>query len=37
MIPLVGDDKELKFVKKIVVETADAGDRSGWRLTSSTR
>ena len=24
MIPLVGDDKELKFVKKIVVETADA-------------
>ncbi len=23
MIPLVGDDKELKFVKKIVVETAD--------------
>ena len=24
MIPLVGDDKELKFVKKTVVETADA-------------
>ena len=24
MIPLVGDDKELKFVKKVVVETADA-------------
>ncbi len=24
MIPLVGDEKELKFVKKIVVETADA-------------
>ena len=24
MIPLVGDSKELKFVKKIVVETADA-------------
>ena len=24
MIPLVGDNKELKFVKKIVVETADA-------------
>ena len=24
MIPLVGDDKELKYVKKFVVETADA-------------
>ena len=24
MIPLIGDNKELKFVKKIVVETADA-------------
>ena len=24
MIPLIGDDKELKFVKKIVVETANA-------------
>ena len=24
MIPLIGDEKELKFVKKIVVETADA-------------
>ena len=24
MIPLIGDDKELKFVKKIVVATADA-------------
>ena len=24
MIPLVGDIKEFKFVKKIVVETADA-------------
>ena len=24
MIPLVGDIKELKYVKKIVVETADA-------------
>ena len=24
MIPLIGDDKELKFVKKVVVETADA-------------
>jgi len=24
MIPLIGDDKELKFVKKTVVETADA-------------
>ena len=23
MIPLIGDDKELKFVKKNVVETAD--------------
>ncbi len=24
MIPLIGDEKELKFVKKVVVETADA-------------
>ena len=24
MIPLVGDIKELKYVKKVVVETADA-------------
>ena len=24
MIPLVSEDKELKFVKKVVVETADA-------------
>ena len=27
MIPLVGDIKELKYVKNIVVETADAGDQ----------
>ena len=28
MIPLVGDIKELKYVKKFVVETADAENRS---------
>ena len=29
MIPLVGEVKELKFVKDVVVETADAHHRRG--------
>ena len=31
MIPLVGDNKELKYVKKAVVETADAEIAACWR------
>ena len=33
MIPLVGEVKELKYVKDVVVETADAHDRRGRHAT----